>query len=46
MKEENAIIKEEYLIFLDDLRTSGKVNMFDATTHLRIEFPELDTVWA
>lgn len=37
----DLIIKEEYLIFLDDLRASGKTNMFGAATHLKAEFFEL-----
>lgn len=31
-------IKEEYLIFLDKLRESGRVNMFGAAPHLTRKF--------
>lgn len=34
-------IKESYLKFLDELRESGKTNMFGSPAYLRREFPEL-----
>jgi uncharacterized heparinase superfamily protein len=34
--------KEKYFLFLDDLRESGKTNMFGATPYLRKAFVELN----
>ncbi len=32
----------EYFKYLDDLRASGEINMFGATSYLLEEFPDLD----
>jgi len=34
-------VKDEHLIYLDDLRKSGKINMFGARPYLIDAFPEL-----
>lgn len=34
---------KKYYEFLDGLRKSGGVSMFGASTHLMLEFPELDS---
>lgn len=46
-----AYLATAHLKFLDDLRASGKVNMFGASSYLRLEFPFLTRkqavkVWA
>lgn len=41
MTEEQDNVKEEYLVFLDDLRSSGVTNMFGAAPYLQEQFPEL-----
>ena len=33
---------DEHEVYLDNLRDSGVVNMFEATAGLRQEFPDLD----
>jgi hypothetical protein len=38
---EDNFITTEHLEFLDELRLSGKTNMFDAVRFLRKEFPAL-----
>ena len=32
---------EEYFVYLDDLRESGEINMFEAVPYLQQAFPEL-----
>ncbi len=41
-KEKPAALQDEHLIFLDELRESGRTNMFGATPYLRREFPTLE----
>ena len=41
MIERPEIVKENHLLFLDDLRESGATNMFGATPYIQDEFPEL-----
>ncbi|KKN07455.1 hypothetical protein LCGC14_1066810 [marine sediment metagenome] len=36
-------VKEEHLIFLDDLRESGVTNMYGARPYLMDEFEELES---
>jgi hypothetical protein len=38
MIERPAIVKDEHLEFLDDLRESGETNMFGAVPYLEDEF--------
>lgn len=33
--------KKDYFDFLNDLRESGLINMFESPSHLKSEFPEL-----
>ena len=37
-KERPEVVKEEHLIYLDELRESGETNMFCATPYLISEF--------
>ena len=41
MKGEYEMNKEEYFLFLDDLRETGVTNMFGATPYLTASFPGL-----
>lgn len=41
MRKDGIEITEEHLLFLDDLRNSGIVNMYGAAPHLMEQFPEL-----
>jgi hypothetical protein len=40
--ERPAFVTEEHLNYLDELRESGKTNMFGARPYLMREFPLLD----
>ena len=39
--ERPAFVEREHLVYLDELRESGKTNMFGARPYLLMEFPEL-----
>ena len=38
----DIVMKEDYLVFLDDLRETRETNMFGAAPYLEEEFSELD----
>lgn len=40
--EKPDFVKEDHLLFLDDLRESGVTNMYRATPYLMKEFAELN----
>lgn len=40
--EKPDFVKEDHLLFLDDLRESGVTNMYGATPYLMEEFAELN----
>jgi len=39
--ERPEFVKEEHLVFLDNLRDSGATNMYGATPYIKDEYPEL-----
>lgn len=41
MEERPEHVTEEHLTYLDDLRESGKTNMYGARPHLMKDFPDL-----
>ncbi len=36
-----AVMTDEHLVYLDELRVSGVVSMYGAGSHLRDDYPEL-----
>lgn len=41
-QERPALVSDEHLEYLDELRASGETNMFGARPYLMRAFPELD----
>ena len=44
--EKPNFVTDEHLVFLDELRESGKTNMFGAGSYILGEFPDLTKIQA